>query len=336
MKRTTVRKTGVALTELAFGGAPIGNLYRAVGEDAARQAVDAAWAAGIRYFDTAPHYGLGLSERRLGAALRARPRAEFVVSTKVGRLLVPDEAGRSGRDTDGFDVPAAYRREWDFSRDGVRRSVEESLGRLGLDRVDVVFLHDPDEHWRQAVDEGYPALAELRDQGVVGAIGAGMNQTRMLADFVRHTDMDLLLQAGRYTLADQGALDELLPLCVDRGVRVIAAGVLGSGLLARPRPGPGAKYHYVDAAPDLVDRANRIADVCERYGTTLPTAALRFPFAHPAVVSVAVGCRDAAELRGNVATFNTPVPAELWEALRAEGLLRADAPVPATSEGTQR
>lgn len=326
MKRNPVGKTGVELTVLSFGGAPIGNLYHAVSADAARQAVDAAWAAGLRYFDTAPHYGLGLSERRLGAALRERPRAEFVLSTKVGRLLVPDEV--AGRGIDEFDVPSTHRRVWDFSRDGVLRSVEESLTRLDLDRVDVLFLHDPDEHWRQAVDEGYPALAELRDQGVVGAIGAGMNQTRMLADFVRHTDMDLLVQAGRYTLVDQGALDELLPLCADRGVCVVAAGVLGSGLLAAPRPGPGAKYNYVDAAPEPIARANRIADVCERHGTTLPAAALRFPLAHPAVVSVVVGCRDAAEVHGNIATFDTPVPAELWDELRAEGLLRADAPVP--------
>jgi D-threo-aldose 1-dehydrogenase len=325
----------MALTALAFGGAPIGNLYHQVGDDEACRAVEAAWTAGIRYFDTAPHYGLGLSERRLGAALRERPREEFVISTKVGRLLVPDEAGRARRDTEGFDVPAAYRRQWDFSRDGVLRSVEESLGRLRLDRVDVVFLHDPDEHWRQAVDEGYPALAELRDQGVVSAIGAGMNQTRMLAEFVRHTDMDLLLQAGRYTLADQSALDELLPLCADRGVGVIAAGALGAGLLARPRPGPFAKYNYVDAAPEVIARATRIADVCERHGTTLPAVALRFPLAHPAVISVAVGCRDAAEVRGNVATLDTRVPAELWEALRVQGLLRADAPVPPHPEAQQ-
>jgi D-threo-aldose 1-dehydrogenase len=262
VKLNSIGRKGLDVSVLSFGGAPIGNLYRAVTDADARGAVDAAWDAGLRYFDTAPHYGLGLSERRLGAALRDRPRDEFVVSTKVGRLLVPDPLGARRRDGEGYDVPASYRRVWDFSRDGVLRSVEESLTRLGLDRVDVLFLHDPDEHWTEAVEHGYPALAELRDQGVVASIGAGMNQAEMLARFVRHTDMDVLMLAGRYTLFEQGALDDLLPLCVDRGVSVVAVGVFNSGLLARRRPQPDAKYNYRDASPEIVARANRIAEVC--------------------------------------------------------------------------
>ncbi|WP_100246851.1 aldo/keto reductase [Streptomyces viridochromogenes] len=315
-------------SRLGFGAAPIGNLYTAVDEATARAAIDTAWDAGMRYFDTAPHYGLGLSERRLGEALRDRPRSQFAVSTKVGRLLVPTPHLKDGQDPGGFVVPADHTRVWDFSRDGVLRSVEDSLRRTGLDRLDVLLLHDPDEHWRQALDEGYPALAELRDQGVVKAIGAGMNQSRMLADFVRHTDMDVIMLAGRYTLLDQEALDDLLPLCERRGVSVIAAGVFNSGLLATPRPSADLRYNYRQAQPEMVRRATLIADVCERHGTTLPAAALHFPLAHPAVVNVTVGCRTAQEAHEAAAHLADPQPAHLWSELKQTGLLRQDAPVP--------
>ena len=315
------------VTPLSFGGAPIGNLYRETGDADARAAIDAAWRSGVRYFDTAPHYGLGLSERRLGEALSERPRDEYVISTKVGRLLVPGDDGPGL--SEGYAVRAGLRRRWDFSRDGVLRSLEGSLERLGLDRVDVLYLHDPDDHWEQAAGQAYPALAELRDQGVVRAIGAGMNQSEMLARFVRETDIDLIMLAGRYTLLEQGALDELLPLCVERGVGVIAVGVFNSGLLSRAWPERGAKYDYADAPVDLVERARALAAVCERHGVALPAAALQFPFAHPAVVSVGVGCRTAAQLERNVELFGAPVPGALWGELVAEGLLRADAPVPA-------
>jgi D-threo-aldose 1-dehydrogenase len=328
--RTPVRETGVALSRLSFGGAPIGNLYRPTSDEDAREALDAAWDAGIRYFDTAPHYGLGLSERRVGAALRRRPREDVVVSTKVGRLLEP-VAEVTGDDDEGFAVPATHRRRWDFSRDGVLRSLEASLDRLGLERVDVVFVHDPDEHYREVLEGAYPALHELREQGVVRAVGAGMNQSRMLADFVRHTDMDLLMLAGRYTLLEQDALDDLLPACVERGVAIVAAGVFNSGLLARTRPSEGAKYNYEEAPPELVDRARRIAEVCERHDVTLPAAALAFPLAHPAVASVCVGARSASQILRNATLLETAIPEELWAELRAEGLLREDAPVPQPS-----
>ena len=320
---------GLELTELTFGGAPIGNLYRETPDAEAAGAVHEAWACGVRAFDTAPHYGLGLSERRLGAALASYPREAYVLSTKVGRVLEPDPAGAARQDAEGFAVPAAWRRRWDFSRDGVLRSLEGSLARLGTDRVDVLLLHDPDDHWAEAVGEGFPALAALRAQGVVRAIGVGMNQSRMLADFVRHTDVDLVLLAGRYTLLEQGALDDLLPLCAERGVAVIAAGVFNSGILARERPGLDATYNYAPAPPALIARAHRLAGVCERHGVPLPAAALQFPLAHPAVASVAVGCRTAAEVRRNAQLLEAPVPAALWADLVAEGLLRADAPVPA-------
>jgi D-threo-aldose 1-dehydrogenase len=326
-RRRSVRNGRVELTALSFGGAPIGNLYRETSDEDARGAVEGAWEAGIRYFDTAPHYGLGLSERRIGAVLRERPRDELVVSTKVGRLLVPDPDG-TGEDDEGFAVPATIRRRRDYSREGVLRSLESSLERMGLDRVDVVFVHDPDEHYREVLDGAYPALHELREQGVVRAIGAGMNQAEMLADFARNTDMDVLMLAGRYTLLEQDALDDLLPECERRGVSIVAAGVFNSGLLARERPPEDAKYNYAQAPPALVDRARRLAAVCARHGASLPAAALAFPLAHPAVASVCIGARSRAQIARNAELFETPLSADLWAELRAEGLVREDAPLP--------
>jgi D-threo-aldose 1-dehydrogenase len=225
-------------------------------------------------------------------------------------------------------VRATHRRIWDFSRDGIRRSIQGSLERLGLDRLDVVFLHDPDDHWPEVLAAGYPALEELRAEGVVGAIGAGMNQAPMLADLVRETDVDVVMLAGRYTLLEQEALDDLLPLCADRRVAIVAAGVFNSGLLARARPADGARHDYESAPPELVERARAIARVCERHGTTLPAAALAFPLAHPAVVSVCVGARSAEQVRRNAALYREAIAADLWNELKAEALLRQDAPVP--------
>ena len=313
--------------QLALGCAQLGNLYRAVSDDDALATVAAAWDLGVRYFDTAPHYGLGLSERRLGAALAGRPRDAYVVSTKVGRLLEPVEVA-AGQDDEGFMVPATHRRVWDFSRDGIRRSLDESLQRLGLDRVDIVYLHDPDDHREAVLETGYPALAELRKEGVVRAIGAGMNQAPMLADLVRNTDIDVVMLAGRYTLLEQDSLDDLLPVCEERGVAVVAAGVFNSGLLARAHPREDASYDYRVAPGALVDRARRIAAVCERHGTTLPAAAIAFPLAHPAVVSVCVGARSAAQMERNATLHREAIPVDLWRELKAEKLLRDDAPVP--------
>ncbi|GGS57907.1 oxidoreductase [Planobispora rosea] len=307
------------LSRYGFGAAPIGNLFTAVDDATARAAVDAAYDAGIRLFDTAPHYGLGLSERRLGAALAGRPRDSYTLSTKVGRLLVPSTRGSAARDDEGFDVPADLRRVRDYSREGVRRSLEESLERLGLDRVDIALIHDPDDHWEQAVSEAYPALAELRAQGVVTAIGAGMNQWEMLARFVRETDLDVVMLAGRHTLLDQSGARELLPLCRERGVRVLAAGVFNSGLLATHEP--SGTYDYAPAPGSLLARAREIAAVCERHGVTLPQAALAFPLRHPAVASVVAGARSAAEVTRNAALAARPVPGELWSDLAAEGLI---------------
>ena len=315
------------LTEVSLGCAQLGNLYRAISDERAQATVDTAWALGVRYFDTAPHYGLGLSERRLGAALAGRPRSDYVLSTKVGRRLEPqDPAGRL--DDEGFEVPAAFRRVWDFSRDGIRRSLEASLGRLGLDRVDIVYLHDPDDHYVEVIEQAYPALEELRGEGVVSAIGAGMNQAEMLTDFARNTDMDLLMLAGRYTLLEQDALDDLLPVCEERGIGIAAAGVFNSGLLTRDRPTDDAKYNYDDAPSELVRRARLIADVCERHGASLPAAALAFPLAHPAVLSVCVGARSPEQVERNFHLREAGVPPAVWSELKSEGLLREDAPVP--------
>ncbi|MDG4789704.1 aldo/keto reductase [Micromonospora sp. WMMD1102] len=311
----------VRLSALGFGAAQGGNLYRASTDEEFAAAVDAAWDGGIRYFDTAPHYGLGLSERRLGAALRSRPRDEYVVSTKVGRLLVPSPEDAHRRDPEGFDVPASHRRVWDFSRDGVLRSLEASLERTGLDRFDVVYLHDPDEHWTEAVTGALPALVELREQGVVRAIGAGMNQSAMLARFVAGGDVDVVMCAGRYTLLEQGAAGDLLPAATDAGVGVVVAGVYNSGLLSRDRPPADAYYDYRPAPPELLDRARRIAAVCEEHGVTLPQAALAFVRRHPAVVSTVVGLRDRSQVAETLRRSTAVVPDELWDALAAAGLL---------------
>jgi D-threo-aldose 1-dehydrogenase len=325
LRRRKIPDSSVELTELGFGASVIGNLYRATSAEDAAAAVDTAWDAGIRYFDTAPHYGLGLSEHRLGAALRDRPRDEYVISSKAGRLLVPNEHPR-GVDAEGFMVRDDLRRQWDFSRDGVLRSIEDTLARTGLDRLDIVYLHDPDDHWRQAAEEAMPALAELRDQGVIGAIGAGMNQSAMLARFLRETAADVVMLAGRYTLLDQSALDDVLPAAQELGKAVVAVGVFNSGLLSRDRPAEGTKYDYQDAPPDLVDRARRIAGVCERHGTTLPAAAIAFPLSHPCTVNVTLGMRNPDQVTRNTALHRNAVPQDLWNDLRAQGLIRADVP----------
>ncbi|NES37395.1 aldo/keto reductase [Micromonospora sp. PPF5-17] len=322
--------SAVAVTALGFGAASIGNLYRSVPDDRAMATVDAAWAAGIRYFDTAPHYGLGLSERRLGRALAAHPRAEYVLSTKVGRLLRENPDGGSDLDN-GFDTPATLRRVWDFTADGVRRSLDASLDRLGLDRVDVVLLHDPEESPEPevALRQAYPALDELRRQGVVGAVGVGSKDPATLTRFAVETDVDVLMVAGRYTLLEQPALDGILPVCQKRGISVLNVGVFNSGLLAVEWPDENRPYEYGSAPAEILRRAQGIAAVCRRHGVSLPHAALAFAGAHPAVASVVVGAGRPAHVTRSAEWFARPAPpAGLWAELVAEGLLREDAPLP--------
>ena len=300
------------LSPLGLGCAPIGNLFRAVDDDTAAATVRAAYDAGMRLFDTAPHYGLGLSERRLGAALAGLPRDSYTVSTKVGRLLVRTDRGGTDQ-ADGFAVPATHRRVWDFSRDGVRRSLDESLDRLGLDRVDVLLIHDPDDHLRQALDDAFPALAELRADGVVRAIGVGTNSVGVADAFVRDVDPDVVLLAGRCTLLEPDGAAALLARCRERGVAVVLAGVFNSGVLAAPDA--SARYDYAPAPPRVLARARELAEVCAGFGVPLPAAALRFAAAHPVVASVLVGCHTADQVRDNAAHYARPVPEGLWESL---------------------
>lgn len=315
------------LTPLGLGTAPLGGLYSPVSDEEAHRVIDAAWRHGIRFFDTAPLYGHGAAERRLGAVLAGRPRDSYVLATKVGRLLRrPTEP--APEDAYYKDTPPE-RPVFDFSHDGVMRSFEESLQRLGLDRIDILHLHDPDAHETEAMAGAYRALDRLRAEGLIRAVGAGMNQWPMLARFAEAGSFDAFLLAGRYTLLDQSALPTLLPVCERRGVRLIAAGVYNSGLLADPRP--GAKFNYDDAPPAMIERAQRLAAACAAHGVPLKAAAMQFPAGHPVVASVLTGARSVAELDENVAMLKVPVPAALWDDLRHQGLIAADAPTPAAA-----
>lgn len=313
LRQRRLGRSPVLVTELSFGGAAIGNLFAEVSDEDAYDAIDAAWEGGIRTFDTAPHYGLGLSERRLGRALARRPREEFVISTKVGRLLESVSTGDGRRDPEGFAVPAHHVRRFDFTGDGVKRSLAASLERLGLDRVDIALIHDPDDHAEQALHEAYPALEQLRAEGCVRAIGVGMNQAEMLTRFVTETDVDLVLVAGRYTLLDRSAADTLLPAALARGVAVIAGGVFNSGLLAAPVP--GATYDYQAASDSLLERALDLDAICARFGVPLRAMAARFPLGHPAIASVLIGARNAAEITDAIRMHGMHIPVGLWDAI---------------------
>lgn len=323
MRYRTTRR-GLKLSELGFGAAQLGNLFRELTDEQARGAVDAAWDSGVRYFDTAPHYGLGLSERRLGALLARRPRDEFVISSKVGRVLEPSPTTADRLDDEGFAVPASMVRRWDFSRDGILRSFEDTLTRTGLDRIDVLYLHDPDNHFEEASTVGIDALIELREQGLVRAVGAGMNHAAPLAELIRRADVDQVMVAGRYTLLDQSAADDLLPLALEREVAVVVAGVYNSGILGMDRPSASAKFHYETAPAALVERAGDIARVCEGRSVTLPEAALAFALLHPAVASIVVGARDAQQAASTAARYSASIPPMLWTDLRDAGLLPAE------------
>jgi D-threo-aldose 1-dehydrogenase len=308
---------------VGLGTAPLGNLYAAVDDEDAHATIDAAFDRGVRMFDTAPLYGHGLAEQRLGRALASRPRDELVVSTKVGRLLRP---GFPDAHSMFLDVPAVVP-QFDFSGDAVRRSLEESLSRLGLDRVDVLLIHDPDDHLDQAMQEAVPALVALRDEGVVTAIGFGMNHVGPLRRAVAECDIDVVLVAGRYTLLDQSALTSgLLSECAARDIAVMAGGVFNSGVLAAPQVGARFDYRLVDDG--RLTRARRMSGLCNRYDTVLPAAALQLVDAHPAVTTVLIGARDARELALDLDLLSHPIPEELWSAFRGDGLLSGDIPTP--------
>ncbi|MDY7533339.1 aldo/keto reductase [Pseudomonas sp. Bout1] len=313
--------TDLRVSRLGVGTTAIGGLYSPTSATGAEDTMQAAWDTGVRFFDSAPQYGNGMAEQRLGAFLQHKPRADYVVCTKVGRLLrVPATPVVDGY----YKGTPPERPVFDFSYDGVMTSVEESLVRLGLDRIDVLHIHDPDNHYPQAIEGAYKALDRLRADGTIGAVGAGMNQSSMLAEFARNGNFDCFLLAGRYTLLEQGALTELLPLCVQKNISIIIGGVYNSGILANP--GAGAKFNYEDADRALIDRALKLEKVCLSHGVPLKAAAIQFPLAHPAVASVLTGPRTPTEMFENAELFRTPIPSALWHDLKAQGLIAADAP----------
>ncbi len=315
---------------IGFGGASVGNLRRAISDDQAERAIRRAWDRGVRYFDTAPHYGLGLSERRLGATLRTFPRHEFCLSTKVGRMLVP-RVPPLEQDDDGFVVPGDLKRRWDFTVGGVRDSIEQSLDRMGLAGINIAFAHDPDQAYEGAQLEGLQALAAAKDAGLVAAVGIGTNSTQGLVDAVDRGLIDVLMLANRYTLLDY---QEALPVlaAADRtGTVVVAAGVFNSGLLATPRPAPGAHFDYQEAHPEVVEAVHAIADICEAHGVDVPTAAIAFPLLQPSVRSVVLGMRSEHDVDENMDRFEREVPSELWRDLASAGLIEAEAVSPTGS-----
>lgn len=326
---------GLTFTELGFGTAPLGNLYRAISDDDAHAILEVAWDAGVRYYDTAPLYGLGLSEIRLNRFLRGKPRSEYVLSTKIGRLFTV--ATPETRDGIGkwFDVPS--RNEvYDYTYDGVMRSVEFSLERLGIDSIDILYAHDLDifnhgswEHLegylQMLMDGGYGALAKLRDEGVIKAFGAGVNEWEPCQWLAERGDFDLFLLAGRYTLLEQEALESMLPLCEERGIGIVIGGPYNSGVLATG-PKPGAFYNYDPAPEEILTRVGRIQAICDAHGVRLVDAAFQFPLMHPAVVSVIPGGQGTSEMVSNVEAASSTVPAALWADLKAERLMRQDAP----------
>lgn len=331
--QTPAPRNQAPLSRLAFGGAPVGNLYTEVDEATARQTVIHAWNGGIRHFDTAPYYGFGLSETRIGDALAGLPRNSFTLSTKAGRVI-EDAAGRRGQD-DGFAVDGRAAR-FDYSRDGVRRSVEASLRRLRIDRIDILFLHDigalthGERHARvlaQALDESLPEMARMRDEGLVGSIGLGVNEEAVCLDVMPRFPLDTIMLAGRYTLFEQSASEAVMARAQADGVTVLIAGPYNSGLLGAA-DGPGATYDYAPAAPDVLARARRFYEVCARTGAEVGAAALQFPLAHPAVASVVCGLRSIAEVDAALLRQRAEIPPATWKALRDEGLLAPGVPTP--------
>ncbi|MGJ4905207.1 aldo/keto reductase [Bradyrhizobium sp. HKCCYLS2058] len=324
MERVRLGRSSLDITRLGLGTAPLGGLFAPVSDGDAEATIAAAWSRGVRFYDTAPLYGFGLAEQRLGAFLRRQPRDSYVISTKVGRLLRPDPTA-SGEDPHYKGTPP-LRPQFDYSYDGVMRSVEESLVRLGLDRIDILLVHDPDDHYDEAVAGAFRALQRLRDEGSIKAIGAGMNQSEMLARFAQAVPVDCFLLAGRYTLLDQGALTTLFPICREKNIAIILGGIYNSGILANPH-GP-AKFNYEDADAALVARARQLDSLCRQHGTELKAAAIQFCLAHPAVTVGLQGARNAQEAADNITMAQASIPAAFWRDLRASNLVDARAPLP--------
>jgi D-threo-aldose 1-dehydrogenase len=334
LERRKLGRTDVSLTVFGFGGTSLGNMYRAIDDDAANAALDASFDAGVRYVDTAPLYGHGLSEHRVGGWLRRVRDEDIVLSTKVGWRLFPAR----GQPTEAglfVDVPP-FRRGLDYSYDGVMRSFDDSLQRLGTDRVDIVFIHDADrrnqgdafeQRFSEAMAGAYPALLKLRDEGVIKAIGAGLNEWEACQRFAEAGDFDCFLLAGRYTLLDQASLDSFLPLCEKRGIGIVLGGPYNSGILATG-PVEGAHYDYAPASPEILDKTRRIEEVCRRHKVPLKAAALQFPLGHPTVASVIPGMGSPKRVAENMDLLAHKIPPDMWAELRSDGLIRQDAPLP--------
>ncbi|RYE44951.1 MAG: aldo/keto reductase [Hyphomicrobiales bacterium] len=332
-----VGATGLDISRIGFGGAPLGDLKRAPTDAGAREVLEAAWDAGIRYFDTAPFYGAGLSERRIGDFLRDKPRQSYVLSTKVGRLLVPDRAFAMERHGDPRALP--FRPKFDFTYDGVMRSYDNSLQRLGLESIDILFLHDIGafsqrerhaETMKQALEGGgIRALEELRASGAVKAIGAGVNEWQIIDELMNHARFDIFLLANRYTLLDQQVIDTLLPRVRREGVAIVDGAPLNSGILATG-PVPNAIYDYAQASPEMIEKTRRIEELCRKHGTTLIRAALNFPLGHEAITAIIPGFSNVAEFNDNLAGYRKAIPDALWVELRSAGLLHPNAPGPVT------
>lgn len=325
LSKARLGNTQVEVTRLGLGTGPLGGLFEDVPETSALATVRRAFDLGIRFFDTAPLYGHSKSELRVGRALESYSRDSYVLATKVGRLLVPVDPGQV--ESIWFKNLPSLNPVFDFSYDGVMRSVEASLTRLKSGRIDILHIHDPEDHYQDALKGAYPALRTLRDEHAVGAIGVGTNVAEILVRFARDAEFDCFLLANRYTLVDQTALAELLPLCVEKHISIILGGPYNSGILATGAR-PGAKFEYADAAPEIVDKVRHIEAVCARYGVPLKSAALQFPLAHPAVAAVIPGARSVREVEENFHALSHPTPVEFWRAMQKEQLLPKNAPVP--------
>jgi D-threo-aldose 1-dehydrogenase len=334
-QRRGIGRRALQVTGLGLGTAPLGGLYRDLSDEEAHATIAAAWNAGVRYFDTAPHYGNTKAEHRLGDALRRYPRGEYVLSTKVGRRFVPRTTPRDPKD--GWQNPLPFQAIYDYTHDGILRSFEDSQQRLGMVDIDILLVHDIGRfthgdqnahYWRQLTEGGgFRALDELRSAGAVKAVGLGVNEGAVVLEAMAEFDIDCALLAGRYTLLEQTTLDDLLPACEQRGVSILLGGAFNSGILARGVEGD-LKFNYGDAPAEVIERVARLEAVCRVHGVPLAAAALQFPYAHPAVATVLTGARSADELRENAASFEQPIPPDLWSALREKGLLDRRAPAP--------
>jgi D-threo-aldose 1-dehydrogenase len=328
LAKKTLGKSGIEITKVGLGCAPLGGLYGDIPDEQAHEVVRRALSLGINIIDTAPLYGYGKSEIRIGEAVRGRARSDFVLASKVGRLLVPrEDKGADTSQDENWGTTSPLRPKFDFSYDGVMRSVEESLKRLQTDRIDILHIHDPDELYEEALRGAYPTLAKLRSDGAIRPVSAGMNQSEMLARFAREGDFDCFLLAGRYSILEQGAMDELFPLCAQKNIGILLGGTYNSGILASDL-NAGAKFNYADAPTDVLERARGLQTVAARHRVFLKAAASQFALAHPQVTCIIPGTRVPDRVEENLKLVNEPIPSEFWAELRAEKLIRQDAPVP--------